>query len=87
MITIPDEMVKKGCSILTILEDGSSCLYKYPPGYLLSASVRPLNHRDRATIEHATCVAVRSHGWFDVGEAEGGKYYSESKFNQYHILL
>ena len=39
MIRIPDEMVKKGCSILTILEDGSSCLYKYPPGYLLSPSV------------------------------------------------
>ena len=38
MIRIPDERVKKGCSILTILEDGSSCLYKYPPGYLLSPS-------------------------------------------------
>ena len=38
MTRIPDERVKMGCSILTILEDGSSCLYKYPPGNLLSPS-------------------------------------------------
>ena len=38
MKRIPDSRVKKGCSILTILDDGSSFLYKYPPGSLLSPS-------------------------------------------------
>ena len=38
MKRISDTRVKKGCCILTILDDGSSFLYKYPPGSLLSPS-------------------------------------------------
>ena len=71
MKRIPDIRVKKGCCILTILDDGTSFLYKYPPGSLLSPSSSNLKCPIMGAKVGAGATAVSGSSWEAPVESPG----------------